>query len=300
MSKTKKDLRSGREYVTAPFEHTIVNKSTNWSQRVIINQKIAPINPIQCGKQICPPRYSYTSDERDIWLLHFVTSGKGTLTKNGKTQSVATNDLFVIRPFEKASYTADTENPWHYIWIGFYTDHTVPMMLESCDVINAPFLNDAFNRAFDADGFEQGDTFGAYEHYLCGCIWEIFGLLLNNSRKDSKTSLDYIKPAQTIMELYFSDPKLTVAEIASRLRISKEHFSRIFKSKVGISPKKYLNDIRMKKSVEFLTQSKDTITQIAQKIGFADVFAFSRAFSHYYGCPPSEYVTRHKENKEKL
>ena len=297
MPNTKKDLSTGREYITAPFQQVVANNIKNWSQRVVINQKLTPINPLQCGKQICPPRYMYTSDASDFWILHFVISGKGTLIKNNGKHNVCENDIFIIRPIEKVTYIADADNPWQYVWIGFTSSTSVPCILEKSDVIHTPYLKDLFIRAYEAEGFENGDTYGAYEHYLCGVIWQIFGLLLQNSNNNLNTTVDYVKPALTIMELYYSDTKLTVAEIADRLRISKEHFSRFFKAKTGISPKKYLSDIRMKKAVELLTQSTDTVTQIALKIGFSDVFAFSRAFTNYYGCPPSQYVIKFKQQK---
>ena len=292
MPNNKKDPSTGREYVTVPFQHIVANSRNNWSSRVVINQKLDPINPLQCGKQICPPRYSYTSDDRDFWLLHFVISGKGTLINQNGKHSVSENEIFVIRPLEKVTYTADADQPWQYIWIGFSSARPVPPILEKSDVIYTPYLKDLFERAYTDEHFENADTYGAYEHFLCGIIWEIFGLLIQNSKKDTTTANNYIKPAMTIMELYYFDTKLTVTEIASRLRISQEHFSRIFKEETGISPKKYLNDIRMKKAVEFLTQSDDTVTCIAAKVGFSDVFAFSRAFSRYYGRSPTEYASK--------
>ena len=292
MPNNKKDPTTGKEYVTAPFQYVVANSSKNWSSKVVINQKFEPINPLQCGKQICPPRYSYTSDDRDLWLLHFVISGKGTLTNRHGKQSVSENEIFVIRPLENVTYTADADDPWQYIWIGFSTSRPVPPVLDNNDVIYTPYLKELFIRAYEAENFENVDTYGAYEHFLCGIIWEIFGVLIQNSKKDVNTANNYIKPALTIMELYYSDVKLTVAEIASRLRISQEHFSRIFKTETGISPKKYLNNIRMQKAVEFLTQSNDTVTRISKKVGYPDLFAFSRAFSRYYGCSPSEYVLR--------
>ena len=285
----KKDQRCEKEYITAPFQYVVANNSSHWSGKVIINQKLQPINPLQCGKQICPPRYSYTSNDRDLWFLHFVISGKGTLIKQNGQHSVSENEIFVIRPLEKATYTADADDPWQYIWIGFSSTKPVPSILEKNDVIYTPYLKDLFIRGYTADSFENVDTYGAYEHYLCGIIWEIFGLLLQNSAKNTNAENCYVKPALTIMELYYYDAKLNVSEIASRLRISQEHFSRIFKAETGIPPKKYLNDIRMQKAVEFLTQSDDTVTEIAKKVGYPDVFAFSRAFKKYYNRTPSEY-----------
>ena len=104
----------------------------------------------------------------------------------------------------------------------------------------------------------------------------------------------YIKPAITLMELYYFDLGLTVEELARRLHISKAHFGRVFKSETGISPKKYLNGIRMKKAEGFLTQKKESVSRTAKAVGFPDVFAFSRAFKRHFGCSPTEYISNAK------
>ena len=95
------------------------------------------------------------------------------------------------------------------------------------------------------------------------------------------------------------DEELVAAyiEIAKKLHISHEHFSRIFKHETGSSPKRYLNDIRMKKAAEYLTKEDSSVTRTAKNVGFPDVLSFSRAFKAYYGCTPTEYKRRNENSK---
>lgn len=297
MSDNKKQDIADKIVINAPFPFSVAIKSKNIFRKLVIDQNLHPINPLQCGKQACPSGHSYTSATRDFWLLHFVISGKGTLVNQNGKQTVKENEIFVTRPFENITYTADIDDPWSYIWIGFTSDMPVPSILEKIDVIFAPYLKNLFISAYDTDHFDNADTHGAYEHYLCGIIWQIFGMLIQNNKKDMTPMDNYVKPALTLMELYYYDVKLTVAELAERLHVSKEHFGRVFKSETGFSPKKYLNDIRMQKAAEFLTQKNDSISKISKSVGFTDVFAFSRAFSRYYGYSPSEYAKKFKQEK---
>ena len=292
LPKNKKNTVTEKDIITAPFPFRVLAKSRNVARKLVINQSLKPVNPLQCGKQECPPGYTYSSDDRDFWILHFTISGKGTLVNQNGKHTVRENEMFVIRPLEKVSYTADIDDPWHYIWIGFTSDIPLPPILENSDVISAPYLKDLFTAAYYTEHFENIDTHGAYEYYLCGIIYQIFGMLIQNTKKDITVTDNYIKPAITLMELSYLDPYLNVEELATRLHISKDHFGRIFKSEIGVSPKKYLNDIRMKKAVEFLVKKDNSVTQTAKSVGFPDVFAFSRAFKHYYGCSPSEYVKK--------
>ena len=289
MSDTLKNDQNKKISVSAPFQFTIRSNFKNLDRKLVINQRLKPINPLQCGKQQCPQSYSYGPVTRDLWILHFVISGKGVLENQNGKQKVVQNEIFIIRPLETVTYTADADDPWEYIWIGFTSEVEIPALLLENDVIKAEYLKDIFTSAFANDSFKNIDTHGAYEHYLCGLIWQMLGLVKVNSAHNLTVTDSYIKPAITIMTMYYAYD-ITVAEIAKRLHISTEHFSRIFKNEMGISPKKYLDDLRMKKAAERLKQREFNISDTARLVGFPDVFAFSRAFRRYYGCSPSEFI----------
>jgi len=264
-----------------------------FSKKIIIGYGLSPINPIKCGRQICPPRYSYGPAVREFWLLHFVISGKGILLNQNGSHTVKKNEVFVIRPHEEATYTADVDDPWEYVWIGFSSTKRLPAILETQDVFFAPYLKPFFESAHEGIGGEGGNTFGAYEHYLCGVIWQIIGMLMHHSRKDIGITDAYIRPAISMMNDYYSY-RITVSDIAAQLHISKGYFSEIFKRETGISPKKYLNDIRMKHAAERLKRG-ETVTDVAMLMGYPDVFAFSRAFKQHYQCSPTEYIKKRRE-----
>ena len=289
MSDVLKENSNKKIVVNAPFPFTISASYNNFQRKLVINQRLKPINPLQCGRQQCPKSYSYGPATRDIWVLHFVISGKGVLVNHNGKQKIGQNEMFIIRPLEKVTYTADSEDPWEYIWIGFTSDMEMPEMMLENDVIKAEYLRQLFQAAYDTENFKDIDTHGAYEHYLCGLIWQMLGLIKLNSPQNMTLTDSYIKPAITIMTMYYAYD-ITVSEIAKRLHITTEHFSRVFKSEMGISPKKYLNDLRMKKAAERLKQKKFSITETARLVGFPDVFAFSRAFRRHYGCSPSEFA----------
>lgn len=280
-----------KEDTGVPFVYPKANRATGFSRRLIYDHDLKPINPVQCGRQKCPPSYAFKPLVRDFWLLHFVISGKGVLTNARGTHTVKKNEMFVMRPQEKATYRADAEDPWEYVWIGFYTTHPMPHLLETHDVISVPYLKPLFESAHSAEGFENGNTFGAYEHYLCGIIWQILGALMNRSPKDNNVMDTYIRPAINMMQHNYWY-RITVSDIAAQLHISKGYFSEIFKKETGVSPKKYLNDLRMKQAAKYLTEGEHNVTTVAASVGFPDVFVFSRAFKQHYHCSPSEYAKR--------
>jgi len=256
-----------------------------YKTRNIIDCNIKPINPVQCGFHKCPPSHSYGPDFRRYYVLHFVTSGKGIFTNRSGSYNVTAGQMFVIRPGESTSYEADAVEPWSYYWIGFTSDYELPTALAVNDVISAPYLESLFHAAFDAEGFDRDDSSGAYECYLCGIIWQIFGLFKRNVT-EKQHKVDYLKIAVGLMR---SDGRFTIYKIAELLHISKMHLTRLFNEKYGTSPGKFYFELRMSQAAELLAAGR-AISDVAMTTGFRDTFEFSRAFKRHYKCPPTEYV----------
>lgn len=77
----------------------------------------------------------------------------------------------------------------------------------------------------------------------------------------------------------------TLAEISF---FSKYHFSRIFSAIVGMPPYAYLTQLRMNKSVEYLTTSDKSILEISSLCGFESVSNFNHIFKKHFNHTPSE------------
>ena len=71
------------------------------------------------GYEHCSPGHAYGPSIRDYVLIHIVKSGKGIFCAGNTTYHLSKNKAFVIRPDTLHSYTADTSDPWHYLWVGF-------------------------------------------------------------------------------------------------------------------------------------------------------------------------------------
>lgn len=77
-----------------------------------------------------------------------------------------------------------------------------------------------------------------------------------------------------------------MAELAG---ISKDYFSRIFRSVTGMNYSKWLNMIRLEKATELLADREKTLTEIAMLSGFQSISSFNRVFHAEKGMSPGEY-----------
>jgi len=82
---------------------------------------------------------------------------------------------------------------------------------------------------------------------------------------------------------------LSVAQLASEAGYSADHFSRVFLSATGLRPQDYLIKARIDRARQLLAESDLTIGEIATRVGFSDIFYFSRLFRQRTGQPPSAF-----------
>lgn len=88
---------------------------------------------------------------------------------------------------------------------------------------------------------------------------------------------------------HLSDEELSVPEIADSVNMSESYFRRLFYEVYSVSPVQYINTLRINHAKELIRCTEESFTAIAAKVGFSNVYYFSRMFKKKAGCTPSEY-----------
>ncbi len=79
---------------------------------------------------------------------------------------------------------------------------------------------------------------------------------------------------------------LTVPQLARSAGLSPSRFAHLFRRETGVSPIRYLEDVRMEHARTLLLRTDLPIQDIAARVGFADPFYFSTRFRRRFGrCP---------------
>ncbi len=100
---------------------------------------------------------------------------------------------------------------------------------------------------------------------------------------------DAVSKAVAYMAENYSDPELTVKEIAASCYISEIYLRKLFEREKGRTPFRVLTDIRMEHA-RALALEKRPIKEISQSVGYSDLYQFSRAYKKYFGFSPSQTV----------
>ncbi len=87
--------------------------------------------------------------------------------------------------------------------------------------------------------------------------------------------------------------QLVIRDLAEAVNLSPGRLAHLFKSEVGVSPQRYLNNIRLEKAKECLENGLLSVKEIAAEVGLPNVSRFCRSFKVRYGTTPKEYRKAH-------
>jgi two-component system, response regulator YesN len=94
--------------------------------------------------------------------------------------------------------------------------------------------------------------------------------------------LDYI-------ESNYADSNIGLNLMASQFHLSESYLSTFFKELTGQNFSSYLESVRMKAACCLLAETRFSITEIANHVGYTSDKTFRRAFKRYYGILPTSY-----------
>lgn len=285
-----------------PFMSTYVEKSTwfdpsvykeikkdNTREDILLsNIKLDNINPVSCGQHRCKSSHVFGPAIRDYYLLHYIVSGEGFFYSHNTEYKLSRGNIFIIRPNETTTYSASSEDPWLYRWIGFTSDLDLSMALSE-DIIYAPECDYLFRLMV---GVEK--TNASKEYYIAGKIFELISLLSHRNEPVNK-SHKYVEMAKNYIETNYNFTHISIAEIADNLNLDRSYFSTLFKKCTGKSPQEYLLDFRLNKAAELLTVSALKSGEIGRACGYTDQFNFSKMFKRKFGISPSQYASIQKK-----
>jgi len=82
----------------------------------------------------------------------------------------------------------------------------------------------------------------------------------------------------------------SVARMAAAVGVSAPHLHRLCRSYLGESPQRVAQRLRMETARRALLEDGPKLQEVAQRVGYADAFAFSKAFKRRFGKSPSRFL----------
>ena len=232
-----------------------------------------------------------TQGRKDYYLLYLKT-GTLTFSVSGERHTLTSGTLILLPPDYPYEYFQTGEAPLFYYWIHFTGSH-VQSLLDEYALLPLPLfrslpqasvmLEYQMQKMFDI--FIKNDTFR--DAALSHCMDAILLELAKHSYKPGDETKRLSKSIKHINNCYTSD--LNVPELAAMEFLSVSRFNVLFKRLMKISPYQYIIQLRINAACEMLRDSKLSVSQIAELVGFQNVFFFSKLFKKHMKMSPLRY-----------
>ena len=109
----------------------------------------------------------------------------------------------------------------------------------------------------------------------------------DNQANDPHGNLIY--QAKEYIELHYTEPGLSLHEVAAHANLSASHFSVVFGQEASQTFKEYLTEVRICKAKELLRMTALRSADIAYQVGYKDPHYFSSVFKKNTGLSPIEF-----------
>lgn len=123
-------------------------------------------------------------------------------------------------------------------------------------------------------------------------LCEICKVIIEKNIGNEVANSNVAQKAIAYMLENYHDPELTMITLADYLKISSVILSVEFKNEMGISPSKYLANLRIEKAKELLNNTNMLVKEVSLAVGYEDDYVFRRWFKKYTGMTPGQYRGR--------
>lgn len=254
--------------------------------------------PIILGYESCTAnKDSIGPIVKSHYILHMVLSGRGFYKINDEEYTIKSGDVFLIPPAAKISYRPDTTDPWKYLWLECNGAECKTVFDKMDLTTESPiFAPQNFSKLACelADMLEESSAAtGGLSLNCVSHMFKIFSLIADERiKKDEKSGIRSESPLMNALEFIernYCDSTLSVTTLADAVGFTVPYLSRLFKAHIGMSPSKYIIELRMRKACAMLDTNVFSISEIASATGYNSPFYFSNEFKRHVGVSPSRY-----------
>lgn len=138
-----------------------------------------------------------------------------------------------------------------------------------------------------------GTTVADFLDQIAGSAHPEKSVAMSNHFFESKllplSKVDYID--YTLDQLHAGHGNSSIRTINQKLGITCRHLERLFRARVGLSPKEYGRIIRLNYALHRIRETDNSLTRISYESGYFDQAHFTRDFRSIAGVTPSRLLT---------
>lgn len=248
-----------------------------------------------------------------VHQVFLIRSGSGLFRdlEKGTETILEPGMAFYFPPDRGHEYYPLSHEPWHVGFIGFYGSLSASVV-ENLGMSCAPFFPERFEEAWEAISgiwLAAAGTAGRQDETSTQDLSvALYSLLLMLRRTTSSAAPpsrmefetvrnEALHKAVRLINEHFTEP-LLVSNLAAAVGYSVQHFQRLFLQEFGVTPHKYLQNLRLERAHQMLSENLDrSVQDIALNLGMETNY-FIRVFRKTYGCTPGVMRSRLQAAKD--
>lgn len=236
------------------------------------------------------------SDPVDALLLCLVTKGAATITQRRRTSTLDAGAFGFVdsqRPFIVSGVTEFEQvvlrvpRDLFASRVGVSIDDAVGLRIDADSGVGRVASSMLVDLAVHDDDLGAGAV-AAVASALLDVVSAAVDHRMPQRSLTDRVHADDLRTVQQSMLRHIGDPDHTIADVATELGMSVRYIHKLF-SAAGTTPRTWLYGKRFERARSLLSDTDQSVHEIAERLGFRDVSHFSRSFRRTVGVSPRSF-----------
>lgn len=236
--------------------------------------------------------FHMTDGHQPTHALFYLKKGSFVVQVNNKKETVTAGDCYILPDY--VNHHRNVVEPIEFVYVKFRGNPACPYTLD-IPIGKVTFKDrnrfisniTALEKLLSKDDFLSA---AAREHFLIDILFQIYF----ESTSEHKTSGNQachdalVNSAIEYIDKHLTE-KILIEEVCRNTGTNASTLNFKFRREFNMSIGQFITDMRIKKACRLLISTSYSVSEIASRCGFSDVYYFSNTFKKARGVSPSEY-----------
>jgi AraC-like DNA-binding protein len=210
--------------------------------------------------------------------------GSGLVRADGQWKKVAAGQACLLPPFVTNAMRATGREPWRMAWVRYLESReTAPVVSATSPVLGAYDPQPLIHAIQGLHAECSGASSPSQLHLWTELIHSYVLRFAHPRHADPRLARLWGEVGKEL------DRPWTLADLAGRAFVCKEHLRRLCRDELGRSPMQHVTFLRMQAARHLLATTGEKVETITRQVGYSNPHTFSNTFKKWIGWRPSEY-----------